>query len=123
VTEGALVAGLAAEGTVAPSDPVPVSTWSNGPGDRYAAHRHDYDKVLLATRGSIVFELAEATQEVELQAGDRLDLPAGTLHGAHVGRHGVSCAEAHLPAGVLGESPRRRTGWLSGRQTAGRPTS
>ena len=50
--------------------------WSNGPGDRYAAHAHDYDKVLVAARGSIRFGLPGLGRAVELTAGDRLDLPA-----------------------------------------------
>ena len=31
--------------------------WSNGPGDRYAAHDHGYDKVIVVERGSIRFGL------------------------------------------------------------------
>ena len=29
------------------------SPWSNAPGDRYRAHEHPYDKVLVVTAGSI----------------------------------------------------------------------
>lgn len=97
-------ARLAAEGLAATS-------WSNGPGDRYAAHRHDYDKVLVAARGSIVFTLPDAGREVPLDEGDRLDLPAGTSYGAVVGPAGVECLEAHLPAGRLGAEPRHVPGW------------
>ena len=32
-------------------------SWSNGPGDRYAAHEHGYDKVIVVERGSIRFGL------------------------------------------------------------------
>ena len=32
--------------------------WSNGPGDRYGAHDHDYDKVIVVERGSIRFGLS-----------------------------------------------------------------
>ena len=82
--------------------------WSNGPGDRYAAHAHDYDKVLVAARGSIRFGLPGLGRAVELTAGDRLDLPAGILHEALVGPDGVECLEAHRPAGTLGGGPARR---------------
>ena len=34
------------------------SAWANGPGDRYAAHEHDYDKVIAVERGSIRFGLS-----------------------------------------------------------------
>ena len=68
--------------------------WENGPGYVYAAHRHAYDKVLYCVRGSIRFDLTEEGRAVELAAGDRLDLPAGTAHGAVVGPSGVNCLEA-----------------------------
>jgi quercetin dioxygenase-like cupin family protein len=75
--------------------------WSNGPGDTYSAHSHGYDKVLVATDGSITFHLPELGRDVVLNTGDRLDLPAGTTHAATVGPSGVVCLEAHLPAGSL----------------------
>jgi quercetin dioxygenase-like cupin family protein len=70
-------------------------TWSNGPHDVYAAHSHSYDKVIYVVRGSITFGLPELGQELALKAGDRLDLPAGVVHNAHVGAEGVVCLEAH----------------------------
>ena len=42
-----------------------------------------------------------AGEAVELAVGDRLDLPAGTTHDAVVGPDGVTCLEAHAPAGTL----------------------
>jgi mannose-6-phosphate isomerase-like protein (cupin superfamily) len=87
------------------------STWGNGPHDRYAAHRHDYDKVLVAQSGSIVFRLTELGRDVELRTGDRLHLPAGTLHAADVGAEGVTCLEAHLPRGSLAAVPEHLPGW------------
>ena len=77
------------------------SEWSNGPGDTYAAHSHDYDKVLVAKSGSITFHLVDLGRDVTLDAGDRLELPAGTVHAATVGPAGVRCSETHLPAGSL----------------------
>ena len=87
--------------------------WSNGPGDRYAAHHHGYDKVIVVERGLIRFGLpatgpTDAT--VELAAGDRLELPAGTRHDAVVGHEGVACLEAHRPAGSLDRVARRAAG-------------
>lgn len=109
-------AALAGEGLRA-------GTWSNPPFDRYRAHRHDYDKVLVATRGSIVFRLQEPDSAVRLTAGDRLDLPAGTLHAAEVGRDGVSCLEAHLPAGALAGAVLHTTGWVDDVTASGRPAT
>jgi quercetin dioxygenase-like cupin family protein len=94
VTRGDFESRLRAEGLSA-------SGWGNGPGYTYAPHRHDYDKVLVATSGSITFHLTDRGQDVVLGTGDRLDLPAGTTHAATVGGDGVQCLEAHLPAGSL----------------------
>lgn len=86
------------------------TTWSNGPGDRYAAHDHGYDKVIVVERGSIRFGLPSGDAAIDLDAGDRLELPAGTTHDAVVGPAGVSCLEAHLPAGSLVGVRRLRAG-------------
>lgn len=84
--------------------------WSNGPGDRYAPHDHGYDKVIVVERGSIRFGLPAMGEIVDLQPGDRLDLPAGTVHDATVGDGGVACLEAHLAAGSLTGLCRHRSG-------------
>ena len=65
--------------------------WSNGPGDQYSAHSHSYEKVLYCVAGSITFTLPD--REIRLDAGDRMVLPAGTVHGAVVGPNGCSCIE------------------------------
>ena len=70
--------------------------WSNGPHDAYSAHKHSYDKVIYVVRGSITFGLPEEGRKILLKAGDRLDLPANTVHDAVVGPQGVVCLEAHL---------------------------
>jgi hypothetical protein len=87
--------------------------WGNGPGDTYAPHRHDYDKVLVARSGSITFHLVDLGRDVTLSTGERLDRPADTLHGATVGPQGVQCLEAHVPAGTLPADPRHfaEGGW------------
>jgi len=66
--------------------------WGNGPGDRYGRHDHGYRKVLFCLRGSIVFHTDEG--DLELRAGDRLDLEPGTAHSATVGPDGCECVEA-----------------------------
>jgi quercetin dioxygenase-like cupin family protein len=68
-------------------------SWSNGPGDRYAAHSHGYEKVLYCVDGSITFVLDGKDERLELQAGDRMVLPAGTVHSAVVGDGGCTCIE------------------------------
>ena len=88
-TEAAIARLLRAEG-------LQPSTWSNGPGDRYAVHQHAYSKVLYCLQGSIRFTLPREGTEagVDLGPGDRFELPAETPHGAVVGPHGCRCIEA-----------------------------
>jgi quercetin dioxygenase-like cupin family protein len=69
--------------------------WSNEPGDIYDPHTHRYDKVLYVVSGSIKWVMPETGEEIEARAGDRLDLPRGTVHAAYVGAEGVTCLEAH----------------------------
>jgi uncharacterized protein YjlB len=101
--ERVLIERLRAEGW----HPAP---WSNGPGDEYRAHRHDFDKVLVVARGSIRFGLPDSGAVVDLGVGDRLELPAGTSHDALVGHDGVTCLEAHAPVGTLRGLARRAAG-------------
>jgi quercetin dioxygenase-like cupin family protein len=70
-------------------------SWSNGPGDRYAAHNHNYEKVLYCVDGSITFVLEGEGRRIELKPGDRMVLPAGTMHSAVVGPTGCTCIEGH----------------------------
>jgi quercetin dioxygenase-like cupin family protein len=84
--------------------------WGNGAGDRYSPHEHGYDKVLVCVAGSIRFGLPGSGSVVELAEGDRLDLPANTRHDAVVGPDGVTCLEAHLPAGRLAALRRHAAG-------------
>jgi hypothetical protein len=67
-------------------------SWSNGPGALYAEHAHPYRKILYVTAGSITFT-PQGTQPVVMGPGDRIEIPAGTPHGALVGPEGVTCWE------------------------------
>lgn len=69
-------------------------SWSNGPGDSYEEHSHDYDKVIYVAYGSIKWFLPEIGREIETRAGDRIDVPRGVRHAARVGGEGVTCLEA-----------------------------
>lgn len=66
--------------------------WGNAPADRYDWHAHTYQKVLYCVSGSIVFHTPDG--DLELQAGDRLEVDPGTEHAATVGPEGVECLEA-----------------------------
>jgi quercetin dioxygenase-like cupin family protein len=78
------------------SENLNATSWSNGPGDCYSTHAHDFDKVIYVVEGEIIFKLPETGEEFSLQVGDRLDLPAHTPHAAAVGSSGVLCLEAHI---------------------------
>ena len=93
------------------ADRLEASSWGNDAGERYLAHRHDYDKVLVCVEGSIEFWLRELSRTARLEPGDRLDLPSNTLHEAVAGRGGVRCLEAHLPPGTLPHRVLHRPGW------------
>jgi quercetin dioxygenase-like cupin family protein len=69
--------------------------WSNGPGDRYGAHEHDFTKLLMCAEGSITFLLGDDGPPIELRAGEGFILPAGTRHAAVVGPDGCTCLEGH----------------------------
>jgi hypothetical protein len=79
-------AAFEAEGCSAPR------SWGNAAGDRYGRHDHPFHKVLFCLSGSIVFHTDDG--DVELTAGDRLDLESGTAHAATVGPGGCECVEA-----------------------------
>jgi quercetin dioxygenase-like cupin family protein len=70
-------------------------SWSNGPHDRYSPHSHTYEKVLYCVDGSITFVLENEGRRLELKSGDRMVLPAGTVHSAVVGASGCTCIEGH----------------------------
>jgi quercetin dioxygenase-like cupin family protein len=74
---------------------VQPSAWSNGPGDRYAAHEHRTTKLLICAEGSITFLVGVEGRPVELGPGDGFVLPAGTRHAAVVGAAGCTCLEGH----------------------------
>jgi quercetin dioxygenase-like cupin family protein len=73
-----------------------VYEWTNGPGDRYARHTHGYTKILYCVSGSIDFVLDDRV--IQLNAGDRMVLSAGTAHAATVGPHGCACVEGKARA-------------------------
>src|SRR3954452_20476497 len=83
-TETALRRILAAEG-------LQPYAWSNGPGDVYGTHLHNYDKVIYVVQGSITFGLPDLKQDLLLHAGDRLELGRNIRHSALVGPDGVLC--------------------------------
>jgi quercetin dioxygenase-like cupin family protein len=89
--------GVEAAGNRLRAAGVEPSAWSNGPGDRYAAHEHATTKLLICAEGSITFLVGRGAEPVELTAGHGLVLPAHTRHAAVVGPGGCTCLEGHRP--------------------------
>lgn len=87
-TEAAIRHVLEAEG-------LRYEQWSSGPLDVYFAHSHPYNKAIYVVEGAITFVLTKDGSRFTMKVGDRLDLPAGTMHEAVVSTLGVKCFEAH----------------------------
>lgn len=79
--EAALRARLAADGFEAWS-------WTDAPGATYAPHSHEHDESLWVVAGEITFVIAGEAHR--LGPGDRLQLPAGTVHAAEAGPGGAT---------------------------------
>jgi len=62
--------------------------WRDRPGARHPDHRHDRDESLWLVHGEITFAIAG--QSHALAPGDRLLLPAGTVHAALAGPEGAA---------------------------------
>jgi quercetin dioxygenase-like cupin family protein len=65
-----------------------VFRWHDPPGATYSEHTHDHDESLWVVDGEVTFGVAGS--ELRLGAGDRLMLPAGTLHTATAGAAGAT---------------------------------
>src|SRR5262245_42422871 len=70
------------------ADGFDVWSWSDGPGFDYKPHVHDHDESIWVVQGEITFGVGG--QQHRLGAGDRLMLPAGTVHTAHAGKGGAA---------------------------------
>ena len=79
--EGLLRARLAQDG-------YEVFCWSDRAGADYRAHSHDHDESIGVVEGEITF--GAAGREWRLGPGDRLMLPARTVHTARAGTRGAT---------------------------------
>lgn len=67
--------------------------WSESAGHVSELLLHSYDSVLYVLEGRITFRLPESRRSINLNTGDRIDLPAYVVHNAVVGPEGVTCVE------------------------------
>ena len=81
-TDAALRADLAAAG-------LDVFSWSDGPGATYTPHSHDHDETIVLVAGGMTFTIAGRDYTLG-SPGDRLLLPAGTVHAARAGDVGAA---------------------------------
>jgi quercetin dioxygenase-like cupin family protein len=75
---------------------IEAEPWTAEAGETFAAHTHKLDKRLWCAEGSIVLTIDD--KPLSLQAGDALELPAGTVHAAVAGFTGCTCYESPLQA-------------------------
>jgi len=66
-----------------------VFSWSDAPGATYTPHSHDHDETIVLVDGEITFTIAGRDYTLA-SPGDRLLLPAGTVHGARAGGVGAT---------------------------------
>ncbi len=62
--------------------------WKDSPGAVYSPHSHSHDEYIVVSSGEIEFSISGTTYL--MQAGDALDLPAGTVHSA-INKGSKSC--------------------------------
>ena len=62
--------------------------WTDAPGAHYQPHTHEADESLWVLDGEMTFQVAD--RSYRLGPGDRLALPAGTLHAATAGPAGAT---------------------------------
>jgi quercetin dioxygenase-like cupin family protein len=80
--EAALRGRLAADG-------YQVVRWSSEPDTGYPPHLHIYPELIWVVSGSLAVLLPAEDRLLALEPGDRVDLPAGLVHGTLAGPDGA----------------------------------
>ena len=70
------------------------SRWVQPSGAVFPEQEKEHAVVIFVVSGSITYGFPIEGAPTELEAGDRLDLPAGVAHNAVVGPDGIVCLEA-----------------------------
>lgn len=81
--ETALRADLAAQG-------YQVITWQSDAAEGFPPHMHIYPELMWVLAGSLTVILPADDRLLELLPGDRVELPAGLVHGTMAGADGVT---------------------------------
>ncbi len=61
-----------------------INIWQDGPNFEYSEHTHEKLTAHIILEGEMLL-IDHLGQEKTLKAGDRLDIPAGTVHKAKMG--------------------------------------
>jgi quercetin dioxygenase-like cupin family protein len=70
------------------------SSWSCESGERFPVQKTTTARTVYCVEGGIWFILTdEKDRTIELEPGDRIDIPAGIRHGVMAGMDGVTCLE------------------------------
>jgi quercetin dioxygenase-like cupin family protein len=56
--------------------------YTDAPGTKYGRHKHDFDDFIVIVSGQM--KISVDTHEWVMKPGDRLDLPANTIHWAEM---------------------------------------
>jgi quercetin dioxygenase-like cupin family protein len=64
--------------------------WSSEAATGYPPHAHIYPELLWLVTGSLTVVLTAQARLLELAPGDRLEMPAGVVHGTMAGPEGAS---------------------------------
>jgi quercetin dioxygenase-like cupin family protein len=67
-----------------------VVAWSSGPAEGFPPHAHIYPELLLVVEGELTVLLPAENRMLDLGPGDRVELPAGMVHGTMAGADGAT---------------------------------
>jgi quercetin dioxygenase-like cupin family protein len=66
-----------------------VVRWASEPHQVYLPHAHIYTELLWLVEGTLTIILPAHGRLIELNPGDRVEVPAGTLHASQAGPEGA----------------------------------
>lgn len=72
------------------ADGYQVVQWSSGPAEGFPPHMHIYPELLWVVEGELTVLLLSEDRMLDLAPGDRVELPAGMVHGTMAGADGAT---------------------------------
>ena len=103
------------------ADGYQVVKWSSGPAEGFPPHMHIYPELLLVVEGELTVLLPAENRMLELVPGDRVEFPAGMVHGTMAGADGatylLATRYAPDPTHIDPDQPANAEGDRCGRQS------